>query len=311
MNRVSSNKYNNIVTQFDNLKYKLNLDINNYKELKSKYDIYIYNLIYNYSVDLSYKQNINQFDSTISPIIFNKSNNSILIKRSSGGSFPRFAFKSGDNIFRGNDYNRIKVTFRWAGTPESYDYYGLDNKKWCIGIGNYPSLCRTTDAQMPPKTGEYVSYILTSNHGGWTNNNLQWLNWIGPSINYNSNYDAIWEFKEINILMNNTYKDKLFSELKKKYQLVNNTINDMNNVIKQLLGYDIIGKNEIKKTWGKMIEQSNELKKDYNNLLIKDDLSGQKIEQNSFLILNSIKYTGWILLNIILLTTLIKNIRNN
>jgi hypothetical protein len=306
----SFNNYDNIINQFDNLKYKLNVNINNYKQLKRKYDNLVQ--VYEHNVNLSNKQNVNRFDSTISPITFNI-NNSILIKRSSGGSFPRFAFKPDNKIFNGNDYNTIKVTFRWAGNPQSYDYYQLNNKKWCVGIGNGASLCRTTDDLMPPKTGEYVTYTLTSTHSRWINHNLQWLNWVGPSINYNSKYDAVWEFKEIKILINEKYKLKLFNDLKSSYKLINNNINDMNNLIKQLLKYDIIGKNEIKIVWDKMLEKSNELNEDYNNLLItnNNDLNAQKVEQNLFLTTNSIRYTGWIILNIVLITVLIKNITRN
>lgn len=77
-----------------------------------------------------------------------------------GGNFPRFKFKA-NNALKGSIFKKIRITFRWAGSEQSYNYHNLNNKEWCIGKESNLTICRSDSMYLPPKTGEYVTYTIT------------------------------------------------------------------------------------------------------------------------------------------------------
>lgn len=298
----------NINFVVDDNKKSLIKEIDNYNSLKLRY-----NNIFNYSSEkvILNSQNINKPDTSIQNIKYNTllgSPNTVEIIRSTGGTYPRFIFKKNNKtqLLRG-----IYITFRWSGTKEAYNYNNLDNKKWCLGLGNYNSGCRTSDFNMPPKSGEYVTYYVPIVNKSCNSYNLENIYWLTTShITYDKNFLAIWEFKNIIFQFENNDIIELQNQLINKYINIRNLFNDLNKNINDLLKYNKnIKQNE--NNWNKLATMGNDLKKEYNNFLINNsdiDSNAQNIDSLKVLNSNSLMYGGIFVLNIIIIFMLFKNL---
>lgn len=214
-------------------------------------------------------QRIPTDQSIVSPS-FNPTKKTFTIKSyyKSQASFPRFRFKASDenNTIKGEYYKRLKITFRWAGTAQSYDSNNLLNKKWCLTAGGGVAGCRTASYDLPPKSGEYIEYIVTiTNQGVLNSNKIDWMGWNGPSYDSavdKENNPVIFEFKEISYIPDINRFNIRFNNL---YNSIKAKINLLNKDIIELKGYD--NKNKYLDEWNNLINSSNELNDTYNNLL--------------------------------------------
>lgn len=298
----------NISSDFEYNKSELIQEINNYNSLKLKYN----NMINSSSENVTLNSaNFKRPDTSIDNIKYTNvlgSPPTIQITRSNGGSFPRFFFKKNNKkrLFRG-----IYITFRWAGTKEAYDYNNLNNKKWCLGLGDYNNNCRTSEFNMPPKSGEYVTYYVPITNKSCNNYNLESIYWLTTSrINYDKKFIAVWEFKNINFQFENNHILELENQLINKYNNITELFNRLNQNVNDLLKYD---KNiELdENNWNNLAKMGNDLKKEYNNFLINNsdiDYNAQNIDSLKVLNSNSLIYSGIFLLNIIIIFTLFKNL---
>jgi hypothetical protein len=302
---------NNIFSTVEQNIYDLSSKLRHYENSKKYYDDFIKDK--NINVILN-ENNIRSMDSSIAKIRYNKSlgtTSSFLITRSTGGSFPRFLFKPNDKSLKGSDY-KVKITLRWAGTPESYNFHSLNTKKWCLGLSD--TLCRTTSANMPPINGEYVTYSVRGNSNQWNNINLEYIKWLSNSnIRYNKDNPFILEFKSIIFEFNSEYKIGLERDLNSQYNNIINLFNTINTDIQMLLNYDKININNNKDSWINLVNISNNLKKEYNNFLVNNynaynDFNAQSIDTSTLIKSNSLMYGGIILLNIIIISILFKQI---
>lgn len=205
-------------------------------------------------------------DTSTRPLEFNNSTKTFTISRGNNGSFPRFRFRpKPENKIDGTIFRKIKITFRWLGTEKSYNYHNLNNKKWCIGSGPKPSGCRSDSSDMPPVTGEYISYIINITDNDILNNkNIEWMNWKGPDMgpNQDSLNVAKWEFKEIIFIQDHI---KIKTLLDTKINEIKNKINLLKNDILELKKRD--NSKTLTNEWNNLIKKSVDLNNSYNNLL--------------------------------------------
>lgn len=289
-------------TLLDILKRKQDIEtsLNDFKKEQEDYLSQLNNIIIPFTEEC-----IQKIDSSTTAPVFNNSKNIFSISRTgrSGGSFPRFRFRR-ENSYKidGTMFTKIKITFRWAGTIDSYKFHNLENKSWCIGIGSSASGCRSDSNDHPPITGEFVSYIVKIKDPGVLNNtNIEWMNWKGPDINSNSNNPCIWEFKEIVFILDQTISKKKinddFNKIAYKLSLLKNDVFNLKE------NYDDKNKNKFNEEWNNLIQKSKELDKSYNNLLHKYNDYNTDIgsSDNSSIISKSknLEYLGFIFLIVI------------
>lgn len=255
--------------------------------------------------------------STTEPTFDNNSNsNTFIISRTNnnkGGSFPRFKFRR-ENSYKidGTMFKKIKITFRWAGSTDSYNYHNLANKTWCIGYGGGASGCRSDSNDHPPITPDFVSYIVNiTNKSVLKNNNIEWFNWKGPDLDQNldyKTYPCIWEFKEIVFILDQkASKKKLndnFNKIAYKLSLLKNDIF----MLKE--NYDDKNKYKINEEWNNVIKKSIELDKTYNDLLHKYNDYNTDIgsSDNSITVSKSknLEYLGFIFLIVITIYIIVR-----
>jgi hypothetical protein len=308
LENVFKQKLSDILTR----KQDIEMSLNDLKKIQE-------DLLLNIKVDNIIFSNdyIQRIDSSTTNPSFNSITNTFTISRNNnnnGGSFPRFRFKSNNKI-KGNIFKKLKVTFRWAGTSESYEYHNLANKTWCLGQGYGVTLCRTNTNSLPPKTGEYVTYIVNiTNEAILKLDDIGWMSWAGPFMPNNLDYinnPAIWEFKEIFFISDTSKLNTLFNNI---YISIKNKINLLNNDILSLKIYDDNNKNKISDQWNTLIKTSEELNNSYNSLLhdYNDYNSNLGFKDNSIALSKSknLEYFGFICLILFTILIIIRIIIN-
>lgn len=296
----------NIFSKINQTRYELTSQLNYYKTSKKNYEDFIKDK--NINVILN-NENIKNIDDSVI-INFKKEfgeSTSLYLTTYNKGSYPHFIFKPNNKIISSKDYT-IKITLRWAGTPESYNFHKINEKKWCIGFEE--TRCKTNKDNMPPINGNYVTYSFNFNN---YYDNLTWIKWlISSPLSNNEEYPIVFEFKSIIFEFNSENKLKMEQELKDNYNNIISLFNILNNDIQTILNYDMkqqlyLYQNIDRSTIFQLME---DLKKENVDFIVSnhDSFNAQNIDMKRLINSNRLMYGGVLLLNFIIIMTLFKQL---
>lgn len=160
-----------------------------------------------------------------------------------------------------------------------------------------------------------MSFSVTSNSDMSVNLNNDYTNSPSELLDQYENIknklnQNIQDYNKLNL---NNFNNSYYGEKNRLYMIISNDINKLDIIKNKLLNSNSIisNKEQIIYVWKQINILYNQLKEEHNKILINYNTNkAQKELMNIEVNSNSIKYTGIIILNLIVVYYLIKNIKN-